>query len=78
MGIAAAGYPADALTDSHVHYLSVQQYPDGAWRTTSYRPPSEYSPFATTAVVLQAIMLYLLLTPAGIRRAVCQRPSSIC
>ena len=60
MGMAAAGYPADALTDSHIHYLSMYQYPDGAWRTTSYRPPSEYSPFATTAVVLRAIQLYPL------------------
>jgi hypothetical protein len=60
MGMAAGGYPADALTDSHIHYLSIYQYPDGAWRTTSYRPPSEYSPFATTAVVLRAIRLYPL------------------
>src|SRR3989449_11770545 len=38
MGMAAAGYPADALTDAHIHYLSIYQFPDGAWRTTSYRP----------------------------------------
>ncbi len=60
MGMAAAGYPADPLTDSHIDYLAMYQYPDGAWRTTSYRPPSEYSPFATTAVVLEAIKLYPL------------------
>jgi ankyrin repeat protein len=58
MGMAAAGYPADALTDSHIHYFSIQQFPDGAWRTTSYRPPSEYEPFTTTAVALRAIRLY--------------------
>ena len=58
MGMAAAGYPADALTDSHIHYLSINQFPDGAWRTTSYRPPEEYGPFATTAVALRAIRLY--------------------
>ena len=58
MGMAAAGYPADALTDAHVHYLSIQQLADGAWRTTSYRPPEEYGPFTTTAVVLRAIKLY--------------------
>jgi ankyrin repeat protein len=58
MGMAAAGYPADAFTDSHIHYLSLNQYPDGAWRPGSYRPPSEYSPFATTAVALRAIQLY--------------------
>ena len=59
MGMAAAGYPADALTDSHIHFLSISQYPDGAWRhTNSYRPPLEYSPIATTAVALRAIQLY--------------------
>jgi ankyrin repeat protein len=58
MGMAAAGYPADALTDAHVHYLSIHQSPDGAWRHTSYRPPEEYSAFTTTAVALRAITLY--------------------
>jgi ankyrin repeat protein len=58
MGMAAAGYPADALTDAHVHYFSIYQFPDGAWRTTSYRPPEEYGPFTTTAVVLRAMRLY--------------------
>ena len=60
MGMAAAGYPADALTDAHIHYLSIHQSPDGAWRNNSYRPPEEYSPFTTTAVVLRAIKLYPL------------------
>jgi ankyrin repeat protein len=58
MGMAAAGYPADAETDSHVHYLSINQFPDGSWRLTSYRPPAEYSPFTTTAVALRALRLY--------------------
>ena len=60
MGMAAAGYPADALTDAHMHYLSIHQSPDGAWRNNSYRPPEEYSPFTTTFVVLRAIRLYPL------------------
>jgi ankyrin repeat protein len=58
MGMAAAGYPADALTDAHIHYLSIYQLADGSWRTTSYRPPEEYGPFSTTAVVLRSIKLY--------------------
>lgn len=58
MGMAAAGYPADALTDAHIHYLAINQYPDGSWRPGSYRPPSEYSPFTTTALALRAIQLY--------------------
>jgi Squalene-hopene cyclase C-terminal domain/Ankyrin repeat len=60
MGMAAANFPADALTDAHIHYLSLNQAPDGAFRNTSYRPPSEYSPFTTTAVALRAIKLYPL------------------
>jgi len=60
MGMAAAGYPADALTDAHIHYLSIFQLGDGSWRTTSYRPPEEYGPFTTTAVALRAIKLYPL------------------
>ena len=58
MGMAAAGYPADGLTDAHIHYFSNYQLADGSWRTTSYRPPEEYGPFTTTAVVLRAIKLY--------------------
>src|SRR5579871_612002 len=60
IGMHAANYPANAFVDTHIQYLSIYQYPDGSWRTTSYRPPSEYSPFATTAVVLEAIRLYPL------------------
>ena len=58
MGMAAAGAPADALTDAHIHFMSLNQYPDGALRTTSYRPPDEYGPFTTSAVALRSIKLY--------------------
>jgi ankyrin repeat protein len=60
MGMAAADYPADALTDAHTHYLALNQFADGAFRHTSYRPPSEYTAFTTTAVALRAIKLYPL------------------
>jgi ankyrin repeat protein len=58
MGMAAAGSPADALTDAHIHYMSLNQFPDGAFRNSSYRPPSEYGPFTTTALALRGIKLY--------------------
>src|SRR5436190_4810751 len=58
MGMAAAGAPADALTDAHIHYMSLNQYPDGGFRNSSYRPPTVFSPFTTTAVVLRSIKLY--------------------
>lgn len=57
-GMAAAGAPADALTDAHIHFITLNQYPDGAFRNLSYRPPLEYSPFTTTALALRAIKLY--------------------
>jgi ankyrin repeat protein len=60
MGMAAAGSPADSLSDAHIHYLSLNQAIDGAFRNTSYRPPSEYGAFTTTAVALRAIKLYPL------------------
>src|SRR5213080_5523094 len=58
MGMAAAGAAPDALTDAHIHYMSLNQYPDGAFRNSSYRPPTEYAPFTTTAVALRSIKLY--------------------
>jgi ankyrin repeat protein len=58
MGMAAAGAPADALTDAHIHFMSLNQHPDGAFKNSSYRPPSEYGPFTTSAVVLRSIKLY--------------------
>jgi hypothetical protein len=46
------------LTDAHIHYMSLNQYPDGAFKNSSYRPPTEYSAFTTTAVALRSIKLY--------------------
>jgi hypothetical protein len=58
MGMAAAGAPADALSDAHIHFMSLNQYPDGAFRNASYRPPSEYGALTTSALVLRSIKLY--------------------
>src|SRR5213594_1539973 len=58
MGMAAANAPADSLTDAHIHYMSLNQYPDGSFRNSSYRPPTESSLFTTTALVLRSIKLY--------------------
>src|SRR5262249_60520603 len=35
MGMAAAGYPADALADADIHYLSFHQSADGGWSEKS-------------------------------------------
>jgi len=58
MGMAAAGAPASTLTDAHIHFMSLNQYPDGSFRNASYRPPTEYGPFTTTALALRSIKLY--------------------
>ncbi len=58
MGMAAANAPADTLTDAHIHYMSLNQYPDGSFRNSSYRPPTESSWFTTTALVLRSLKLY--------------------
>src|SRR5262245_5013854 len=58
MGMAAAGAPADALSDAHIHFMSLNQQPDGAFRNASYRPPSEYGPLTTSAVALRSLKLY--------------------
>src|SRR5262249_59094019 len=58
MGMAAAAAPADALTDAHIHFMSINQHPDGAFRSASYRPPSEYGPLTTSAVALRSLKLY--------------------
>ena len=58
MGMAAAGAPADALSDAHLHFMSLNQYPDGSFRNSSYRPPTESAPLTTSAVALRSIKLY--------------------
>jgi ankyrin repeat protein len=60
MGMAAAGAEADALTDAHIHFMSLNQLPDGSFRNASYRPPTEYGPITTTALVLRSIKLYAI------------------
>src|SRR5262245_61556734 len=58
LGMAAWKYPPDSLTDALVHYLKATQSSDGHWRTTSHRPPMEYSDITTTALSLRALQLY--------------------
>src|SRR3989442_9884880 len=65
MGMAAAGAPADALTDAHIHFMSLNQYLDGSFRNASYRPPSEYGPFTTSAVAGGSVQRFSLSRPPG-------------
>lgn len=58
LGMAAAKYPRDAVTDAMVYYIKRLQARDGRWRAVSHRPPSEYSDVTTTALGLRALQLY--------------------
>jgi squalene cyclase len=54
-----AGYARDALTDAIIHCLAAEQRPDGRWRAGDTRPPLGTGEFATTALSLRTIQLYL-------------------
>jgi N-acyl-D-amino-acid deacylase len=59
LGLKAAEYPADSITDATVAAIAVSQEPDGHWRTeVQIRPPVEQSPFAATARVIRALRDY--------------------
>jgi N-acyl-D-amino-acid deacylase len=51
-------HPRDATTDALVAFLLKNQHKDGFWRPTTVRPPSEGSPFTSTALALQGIKHY--------------------
>ena len=58
LGMAAAGYPSDAVTDAWAKYARSQQAPDGSWPCMTLRPPLESSDFETTAAAIRAVRTY--------------------
>ena len=60
LGLKAAGYPADTLTDSAVVVVADSQEPDGRWRAVEVqlRPPITESDVAATARTIQALQGY--------------------
>jgi ankyrin repeat protein len=59
IGFAAAGLPANSLTDAGVHYIAGKQKTDGSW--TMYgvsRPPFEDSTITRTALAIRALRSY--------------------
>jgi ankyrin repeat protein len=62
LALAAAGVSRDDTTDALVHYLTLKQAPDGHWRTTLFRPPSNDSAFTATALAVRGLRL---LGPPG-------------
>ncbi len=61
-GLAADNYPADINTDILVHYVAINQSPNGSWDSTGgiSRPPSEESIAGKTAFAIRALRSYPL------------------
>jgi ankyrin repeat protein len=58
LGMAAAGYPSDPITDVWARYLKVNQAPDGRWKCGTLRPPLESSDFEVTAASIRSVRAY--------------------
>lgn len=55
---AAAGYKPDDTTTALVDFLLARQTKDGSWTAQANRPPSEGSPFTSTALALASLQRY--------------------
>lgn len=57
--LAAGSHPADDTTDALVQFLLVRQRADGAWPGVTNRPPTEGSPFTSTAMAIFGLKHYV-------------------
>lgn len=55
LGLSAAGWRQDEVTDAAAAYLVAAQLPDGNWTSREKRPPLEASAIAATAIVARTI-----------------------
>ena len=58
LGMAAAHYPANEITDAWARYMKNLQQPDGRWRVQAQRPPIESNDIQATATALKGIDAY--------------------
>jgi ankyrin repeat protein len=60
LGLIAAGYPADSITDSAIAEIAMSQYSDGHWGAgeVQHRPPLAQSHFAGTARAIRVLRNY--------------------
>ncbi len=59
LGMSAAKYPSDSITDVWTRYVvNNLQAPDGRWQCASLRPPLESSDFEVTAASIKAVRMY--------------------
>src|SRR5262245_14824325 len=62
LGLQAAKYPPDGITDSAVVAIVAAQRPDGSWRSNEiqHRPPISQSPFSATAKIIRVLQHYAI------------------
>ncbi len=58
LGLHAADYKPDPITDSYAYSLARSQSPDGRWITSTSRAPTDYSDVTSTALSMRALQLY--------------------
>lgn len=58
LGMAAAKYPSDAITDVWARYARNNQSPDGRFKCRTVRPPLESSDFQVTAATIRSLLVY--------------------
>jgi ankyrin repeat protein len=68
VGLGAAGYPKDDITDAMARYIALVQAKDGRFPAMMQRIPADGSDVALTAVAIRALSLYAP-DPARITRA---------
>ncbi|HKA87126.1 MAG TPA: ankyrin repeat domain-containing protein [Haliangiales bacterium] len=58
VGLDAAGYPRDDMTDAMARYLALRQTRDGSWRTQMQRIPIDGSDVSFTALAVRSLRAY--------------------
>jgi len=58
LGLSAAGYPSDPITDIWARYVKNNQSPDGRWTCIALRPPLESSDIQVTAASIKSLKAY--------------------
>jgi N-acyl-D-amino-acid deacylase len=58
VGLGAAKYAKDEITEAMARFVTQHQQQDGSWRSQIRRPPMEASDITATALSLRAVQLY--------------------
>lgn len=63
VGMAAASYPPDTITEGMTRFLALRQAADGGWHTWMQRIPEDGSDIAMTALSIRALAIYAASSP---------------